>query len=102
VLSTQRFAPGTHGGERVGLGAAAARRPVRPIELDDQFAAFGQEASQSGAIAASALDRPRPKPRVSIGHRHQLGVSVTSVLTVIWSTSAPVVAVMTAAVWVCL
>ncbi len=76
MFSSQRFAPGTYGVEQVGLRAVAARRSVRPVELDDQFAAFGEVAGQPGAIAAGALDRPRPKPRVPIGHRHQLGVPV--------------------------
>ncbi len=49
MLTGEGLASSANGVERVGLGAVASRWPVRPVELDDQFAALDEESGESGA-----------------------------------------------------
>ena len=60
VVPGQGLAGGPDGVEVVGLGAVAAGRPGRPVDLDDPLAVLEQEGGQPGAVAAGALDRPDP------------------------------------------
>ena len=46
------------------------------VELDHDLLAALQVPGQPGAVAAGALDRPRPQRRVLVGELHQLGVAV--------------------------
>ena len=59
----------------VGLGAVAAVRPLGPIQLHNLFLVGMQEPGQPGAVAASALDRPHPLPRVLVGELQELPVA---------------------------
>ena len=62
--------------ERVGLAARAAL-PPQPADLEHPLAATGQEARQTGAERAGALDRERsPARRVLVGELQRLRVAV--------------------------
>jgi hypothetical protein len=76
VLAGEGLASGSDGVEGVGLGAVAAGGTVRAVELDDQLAALGEEPGQAGAIAAGALDRPRPQTGVLVSQRDERGVAI--------------------------
>jgi hypothetical protein len=60
VLAGQRLAGGPHGVQVVALGAVAAGRTGRSVDLDHPLTAFEQERGQPGAVAAGAFDRPYP------------------------------------------
>ena len=71
VLPGERFPGCACGVEPVGLGAVAAGRARRPVDLDYPLALLEQEAGQSGAEAARALDRPYPLSRRPLAHEAQ-------------------------------
>ena len=76
VFAGQRFAGGADGVEVVGLGAVAAGRSGRPVDLDDPFAVFEQVGGEPGAEAAGALDRPDAPPGgVFVGEREHPAVA---------------------------
>jgi len=58
LLTSERFARCADGVQRVGLGARAALASPRSIDLDDALTLSDQEARETGAVGASALDRP--------------------------------------------
>ena len=102
VFAGECFASGAHGVERIGLGALSTGRTVWPVEFDHDFASLGEVSGEACAVAAGAFDRPHSQCRVLIGHCDQLGVAGLVRRRVWWSSSAPVAARTTAAVWVCL
>ena len=71
VLPGERFPGCACGVKPVGLGAVAAGRARRPVDLDYPLALLEQEAGQSGAEAARALDRPYPLSRRPLAHEAQ-------------------------------
>jgi hypothetical protein len=60
VLAAKRLASGSDRVQVVGLGAVAARRAGRTVDLDHPLALLKQVGRQAGPVAASALDRPDP------------------------------------------
>ena len=99
----QGVAGGAFGVDRVGLRPGPAGRADRAVQLDDQLAGIGQVPGQAGAVAAGALHRPGPQPRVLLGQGDQLGVAV-GIGASPWPGPAPrrCGASTTAAVWVSL
>jgi hypothetical protein len=67
---------GRSGGvQGVGLGAMASGGSLGPVQLHHLLAMTLEEAGQTGAVAAGALDRPDPLARLSTGERKQLPVA---------------------------
>jgi hypothetical protein len=60
VLVAERLASDLDRGQVVGLGAVAARRAGRTVDLDHPLALLEQVGRQAGPVAAGALDRPDP------------------------------------------
>jgi hypothetical protein len=60
------------GVDRIGLGAAALRRPLGSASLDQMLTAAAQEGGQARAVAAGALDRPAaPASQMDVGEAEQ-------------------------------
>jgi hypothetical protein len=72
----QGVAGGAFSVDHIGLGPAATGRSNRAVQLHDHFPGVGEVAGQSGAVAASTLDRPGPQPTVALGQLQQLGVAI--------------------------
>lgn len=62
--------------EGIGLRTVAARDTLRPVELNDQLLSNAKPASETGAVAACALDSPGPAPRVHVSERDKLLVAL--------------------------
>ena len=67
VLAPQGFAGGPDRIERIRLGAVAAGRPARTVDVDDALVGGGEGRGQTGPEAAGALEDPqapvgRPAP----------------------------------------
>jgi hypothetical protein len=60
VVTAERLAGRSNSVQVIGLGAVAARRAGRTVDLDDPFALLEQVGGEAGAVAAGALDRPDP------------------------------------------
>jgi hypothetical protein len=58
MILGQRFPGGADGVQRIRLGAAAPRGPLRPADLDHPLAMGPQRDGEPSAVAAGALHRP--------------------------------------------
>ncbi len=75
-LGRERGARGPGGVERVVLATQAALRPRCAADLEHDLAAAGEEAGKPSAVAAAALDRPRPPTRsVTYSDAKQLSIA---------------------------
>ncbi len=72
----QGVAGGPFGVDHVGLAPAAAGRAGRAVQLEDHLLGVAEVAGQAGAVAAGALDRPRPQAAMLLGQFHQLAIAV--------------------------
>jgi hypothetical protein len=75
LVTTQGLAGRPGGSQRVGPGAVATGGPLGPVQLQHLLAMGVQEASEAGAITASAFDRPHPLTVVLVGQSQQLLVA---------------------------
>jgi len=71
----QRFAGGSGGVDRIGLGAVASGGPLGPVQFHHLLGVGLQQAVQAGAVAAGALDRPDALAWLLVGQLQQLSVA---------------------------